>query len=324
MITGWTDAPKVYNAPDPTAPECTTFPFPVGGQTYPDNVVYLIVRTWTAIDACGNQSTYEQNVWVVDTIAPRFSRLTPAEVWVECGDAVSSPQAVTTPNDEGSTQIPASLDNPAPLHAVLSVTDAVISGAVGDCSYTIERVWTAKDQGCNEVTFTQLIHVTDSLGPEITPLGSITLEFGESTDPSNTGTPTATDACVGSVPVTIDSEVVEVLDHPGFDRRIYRTWKAEDPCGNASTMLQVITVLAEPPTMNLTITPSLSFNDVLELSFPTVEGYAYTLQGCADAEQQQWLNVTGSMPGTGEEMVVPMSVEGVKACMFRVQAVRQQ
>ena len=47
---------------------------------------YIITRTWTAIDACGNETEHVQNITVEDTTAPVLEGLPSAELTINCQD----------------------------------------------------------------------------------------------------------------------------------------------------------------------------------------------------------------------------------------------
>src|SRR5207247_11454917 len=60
-----------------------------------------------------------------------------------------------------------------------------------------DRTWTAEDACHNVSTCVQHISFADTSAPRITCPGDKVLACGDSTDPSNTGSATATDNCGG-------------------------------------------------------------------------------------------------------------------------------
>ena len=71
------------------------------------------------------------------------------------------------------------------------------------------------------------------------------LPCGQSTDPSNTGTATATDNCGGGVTITF-TDAATPTNCTGRTR-VDRTWKATDACGNFATCVQLITFVDTTP-----------------------------------------------------------------------------
>jgi hypothetical protein len=194
---------------------------------------YEITRTWTAVDACGNQSSESQVLTVIDTEAPVVTA--PADYVVNCDNGSSDPEFAgeATATDNCSEFTITFVDGPA--------TDV--------CPATFERTWTATDACGNAASAVQLITINDAAAPFITCPDDVTIECTESTDPANTGMATATDDC--SVPT------VSYVDGPMSGDCPYtfnRTWIAVDPCGNESTCVQVITI-------DDTVAPVLSGED---------------------------------------------------------------
>jgi hypothetical protein len=98
-------------------------------------------------------------------------------------------------------------------------------------TYTI--VWTYNDGNGNITTQNQTVIVKDNTKPVISSIANVTINCGASTDPSATGTPTASDNCSG---VTVSKTDVT------NGNTITRTWKATDAAGNFSTSTQLITI----------------------------------------------------------------------------------
>jgi hypothetical protein len=89
---------------------------------------YILTRTWTATDACGNTSSKTQVIIVQDTQKPVLSAA-PANVTVECNAVPAA--AILTATDNCSTP-------------VVTYNEVRIDG---DCisRYTLKRTWTATD-----------------------------------------------------------------------------------------------------------------------------------------------------------------------------------
>jgi hypothetical protein len=112
---------------------------------------------------------------------------------------------------------------------------SVVAGAGCGTSYRIKITLTSTSGLITSSCFKD-VTVNDTQAPTITscPADAI-VECGQSTDPANTGTATASDNCSASV--DYDDETT-----PGCYTTIKRTWTATDPCGNTATCVQTIIV----------------------------------------------------------------------------------
>jgi len=81
----------------------------------------------------------------------------------------------------------------------------------------------------------------DTTPPSITCPSDITIECDESTDPSNTGIASATDAC-NFIPTITSTDTVIPGTCPE-EKTITRTWTATDASGNSSSCVQTIEVV---------------------------------------------------------------------------------
>ena len=194
---------------------------------------YLITRTWTATDDCGNESTATQEVTVTDTEAPSLWEI-PADLTVECGNIPAIDPNVGV------------LDNCDP-NATLDFTESYIAGSCAD-NYTIVRTWTAADNCGNSVSDSQYITVEDIQDPIIAGLPvDVTVECDAVPAPAM---PTATDNC--DTDVDLDFNEISVADGCGYI--LTRTWTATDNCGNSVSASQMITVNSDTPVLSNTPT----------------------------------------------------------------------
>ena len=222
-------------------PSNTGSPTGCAGATYTDDVDagncagnYVITRTWTADNGCQGTVSCEQEITVTDTTGPDID--CPAEVGIDCSES-------TDPSNTGS---PTATDDCSGV-ANVSHSDSV---APGNCAgnYVITRTWTATDNCGNSSSCDQTITVSDTTGPDIDCPADAGVDCSDSTDPADTGEPTATDDCSGVASIGHSDSVA-----PGNCAGNYvitRTWTATDNCGNSSSCDQTITVTdTTPPTI---------------------------------------------------------------------------
>ena len=176
-------------------------------------------------DDCNNSSSCVQTIVVEDNVPP--SIVCPPDITIHCTDPTLPP---ATGNATATDNC-----NPSPI---VTFNDATLEG---DCPnlLTITRTWTASDGCGNTSSCIQIIILTDNEPPSITCPPDITLQCGDSTDPDNTGEPTASDDC--TAPVVDFSDETSSAGCPG-EFSITRTWIATDACGNTSTCIQLITI----------------------------------------------------------------------------------
>jgi hypothetical protein len=235
----------------------------------------VIVRTWTATDDCGNTTTQSQTITQEDTEGPALSGV-PAHTSVQCAGDVPAP-AVVTAWDACSGA------------AAVQFNQNSVSG-------TVVRTWSATDACGNTASATQVITVDDTIAPVLTCPSDVTIECTASTDPSNTGSATATDNCDASPAIAYsDSSAAGAC---GQASTITRTWTATDDEGNVSSCVQTITVVDSIPPV-LAIPADLTIECDADSS-PAATGQASASDNCdgspsvtyADAE------VPGSCPNS--------------------------
>ena len=207
---------------------------------------YILIRSWTAMDDCGNSTTQIQTLFVIDTMPPILSGI-PADTIVSCDD----------------------IPDPALVQAVDNCDQNLSmfynqSKQGGNCDgeYTLVRTWTAAD-GCDNSSFAQQwITVIDTVAPtfDCDPQ-DITVDCNSIPDPAICN---ATDNC------DMDPIVTFSQDSTGSGcigvYTITRTFTAVDHCGNSTTIVQVITVDNGPGTPNGI--EDFEQNDILLTAFP--------------------------------------------------------
>ena len=187
-------------------------------SSVPNGCGFIITRTWTASDNCGNSVTATQ-VLTVNGDEPTLSSL-PQDVTVECND-IPAPAVVTA-------------NSPCLGNVPVVYTETITDNGCID-SYTIERTWTT-DAGCGTaVTHTQTITVQDTQAPSLSGVpADVTVACGNIPAPA---TPVASDNC----DTNVDISFTEIEAGSGCNLTITRTWIATDNCGNTTESIQVIT-----------------------------------------------------------------------------------
>ncbi len=242
-----------------------------------------ILRTWTAVDECGNAASGVQTITVVDTTPPALT--IPSDAVVECGRSTSpTATGVATASDESGT--------PA-----ISYSDQE-SGATCGGSRTILRTWTATGACGNTSSAVQTIRVVDSTAPSLTTPPDITLQVGQSVLPVTTGQASAIDSCSSPIVTYSDAPALS----PDGTGTIVRTWIAADECGNAAQGVQTLTLSSAPipPHLSLAIPPDRTV-DAGSATDPSALGSAIATSTCGSdiaVTYQDQANLSGC-DGTG-------------------------
>ncbi len=182
---------------------------------------YTLVRTWTAVDNCGNTATASQTIAVAADGIPSFT-FVPENISLGCGDALPNADARAIDDCDGDIAV--------------SLTQTRIDGSCAT-NYQIVRTWTAEDVDGNVVSAQQTITVEDRVAPAFTEVpADVTLACG---DAAPTNMALAIDACDPNVVVTVDE--APRSGACASESQIVRTFTARDACGNAVTAEQVVT-----------------------------------------------------------------------------------
>lgn len=196
---------------------------------------FVIVRTWTSVDRCGNVGTCEQHITVQDTTPPTITCPEPATV--QCPEDA-------TPDVTGTAVAD---DNCDPDPEVL-YSDSM----EGQCPMTITRTWWAVDR-CGNVSETcqQIIIADDTTEPECAAPPDIVVECRDEIPPCPADFEeflaqggSATDNC--EAPLTLVS-CVDTSDGNTCPEVITRAFTIEDKCGNRCVTKQTIVVDDKTP-----------------------------------------------------------------------------
>jgi gliding motility-associated-like protein len=203
---------------------------------------YVVTRTWTFIDACGNPSSVSQIITVHDDIAP-VAPSAPADVTVTCGSLIPAMISLTA-NDACSGEI------------TVQGVDSITPGNCAD-SYVVTRTWTFVDACGNPSSVSQVITVHDDI-PPVEPVAPADINVSCGTEIPEMISLTANDACSGEITVQGADHVV-----PGSCLNSYlviRTWIFTDSCGNSSTVTQNINVNDNIPPISPLPQPDILVN----------------------------------------------------------------
>ena len=108
---------------------------------------YVVTRTFTVTDECGNDSTATQTITIQDTTNPMLT--IPADYTVECSDMHPLDEATATDN--------------CGMVTIEEAADTTYSCPNND---VVTRMFTATDECGNESTASQTITIQDTTAPE--------------------------------------------------------------------------------------------------------------------------------------------------------------
>ena len=177
--------------------------------------VSSITRVWTAVDQCGNASTFTQLINILDTTAPVITGT--FEIFRPCDNYLGVFVSVTDNCNEWT----------------ISYTDLPLSGG---CQGRIQRTYIATDLCGNTSEFIQIINLTDFVLPTVVGVNDFTVQCEE---PYTVPTPVFSDNC--DVQLSIESSINTVsVNCTTF---ITYTWTATDNCGNSISSDVVVSIV---------------------------------------------------------------------------------
>jgi len=177
---------------------------------------YDILRTYTAVDVCGNSATATQLIHVIDQSAPQFIGV-PSNLYVDCANVPA----------------PANVQVIDACSEVLNIEFNEQQFGAG-CSYYLQRTWTAEDACGNAASITHLVYVNDNYAPVISELPNITIQCGQNWPAPQQ--PTVSDNCS----VNVNLNYVQFIEDQGCIEILTRIWTATDACGNTQTRIQQV------------------------------------------------------------------------------------
>jgi gliding motility-associated-like protein len=214
---------------------------------------YIMTRTWTATDACGNSSQASQIINVQDIFAPVISHL-PETTTIDCPATPVFAQATAV--DE--------------CHSGFELTFSDVT-TNGECagSYSITRTWTAIDACGNSSTATQTIIVQDTTPPKIVCPANIIVNNDMGMNGANiiVQQPTYEESC-SSVLLTNSFNHTDNASgfYPVGNTNV--EWTATDACGNYSNCTMTITVIDNEPPVVICPENIISCSTDFSLGYP--------------------------------------------------------
>jgi hypothetical protein len=194
--------------------ESTTFEI-----TYTPSMLGIQTATVSVANNDSDENPYTFNVNDPKSVSIIIN--CPADLTITC-------DASTDPSDTGTATTTNTCD-PLPN---ITFTDVAVAG-IGN-NAVITRTWIVIDVNGSASMCDQTITVEDTVAPVIVCPADVTISCDASTDPTNTGEATATDACDILLQVEF-SDVTTITS-------ITRTWIAIDVNENASMCDQIITL----------------------------------------------------------------------------------
>ncbi len=188
------------------------------GNTCPE----IITDFYEIWDSCDNRDTCGVIVTLNDTINPTIT--CPSDITLDCGSSI----------DTSITGIPIIMDDCNDI--TLTFVDDIIPGCSSE-DFTINRTFTVTDLCGNIANCVQSIALSDQTAPVFASAPSdVSVEcIGDVPVMTDLGW---TDNCDGSGTVTGS----DVSDNGSCPELITRTWTYTDSCGNASSVIQTLTI----------------------------------------------------------------------------------
>lgn len=181
--------------------------------------------TFTLTDACGNKTSEKAELTVVDNKAPSLTA--PANVTVQCGNAINWGNAVATDN----------CGTPTVTFTDITVSSDCINGGL------VTRTWKATD-ACGNITIktqTAYLEPTKMVISMNKPVSDKILSCSE---PIVFDTPEMSTSCPDGVLKSTFFDK-KVAGNCPMDYEVERTWVYSDNCGGSYTVKQVISISDE-------------------------------------------------------------------------------
>lgn len=212
---------------------------------------YNFIRTWIAVDGCGNMAQASQTITLIDQQPPFFTYV-PADVNLACANGTEYDE-----NDMAVAQDDC-------VGVIVLFEDYPLEG---NCGTGFTRVFTAVDLCGNTATATQTISFIDSTPPVFAQYPSVVeVSCNEQVSLEE---PVVSDEC--------SSVSLSYVDEPtqGCAGGFIRTYTATDGCGNASSLQVEVTHIDNTPPVVTSYPQAITIqcHEVLSTDAPGLEYY---------------------------------------------------
>ncbi len=218
----------------------------------------IIERLYTAIDACGNTSTFTQTIQLFDNVVPTLFNLPPAQLTIDCGDPI--PDSFIFAQDNCSGIVPIGL---------------AANTVETDCGYIFTRTWLALDDCGNMSQYTQTITAEDQTPPTLSSYPeNITLPCGQDLPPLPQIT--GLDNCAGVVTVDFQEETIGL----SACATVIRSWCVSDCAGQETCHTQTIT-FNDLPGVTFKVDPNTYGESLIKWSSTEAQSVSFVLYNMA-------------------------------------------
>ena len=262
------------------------------------------LRTYTASDACGNQSSASQVIMIIDTTAPEFTFF-PSSSTLPCdGDTLPLMTNILTGYDLGSPDS-------------LTFTFEGLTTGGDDCNIEKISVYRVSDDCGNYVDSTHVTLLIDTVAPTLnTPLEDLSFTCLYDMTPCDIDQLDISDNCNTTTSSCIDLNIEGDCDNEPCT--IERTYTISDICGNSLDISQIISITASPSdslcdtTIAVQEPAMFTSNEPSCIPFPnpiraSLHGGSINLLNCPDMTEWVILNSLGKVVALGQSSTIQVT-----------------